>query len=224
MVEPQAITLVKYYMERSSEHPALHQPTLELIHSRLRALHAGDHLHEVHPPVSPEPLPPLPTRRQVVREAYTHEGEWRVPLNDKGAYAVVDAEDVDFLQQWTWYPSNGYAYVKLGRKPYAMHRVIASRFMDIQGLLVDHKDLDGLNNRRSNLRAASKAQNAQNKRATRKSKSGVKGVSPEGSKWRAQIRGVGGTTHYLGRYDTIEEAAAVYAEASTRLHGEFGRV
>lgn len=224
MSEPPAIALVRYYMERASEHPALHQPTLELILSRLHELHRGAYIHEVSGlyTLAQEPLPPIPQRGSI-RSAICQDGVWRIPLNKEGVYAQVDEEDAPFLTQWNWGLSQGYAVVKARGKSYLMHRVVASRYLDIQGFLVDHKDLDPLNNRRYNLRPATKAQNAQNRRATSRSTSGVKGVSPQGKRWRAQIRDIGGKTHYLGVYDTVDEAAEVYAEAAKRLHGEFGR-
>ena len=55
------------------------------------------------------------------------------------------------------------------------------------------------------------------------SKTGVKGVSPCGSGYQAQIR-INWKNIYLGIFPTIEEAKAVYDKAAIELHGEFARV
>lgn len=90
--------------------------------------------------------------------------------------------------------------------------------------LVDHRDGDKKNNRFGNLRLASYAENAWNTGARSWSQSGIKGVSWDASrrKWQASIF-VKRKQIALGRYDTKEEAAAAYAEAAARYHGEFAR-
>lgn len=90
---------------------------------------------------------------------------------------------------------------------------------------IDHRNGDGLDNRRSNLRVASVAQNAANRGPSRTSRSGIKGVFPCSwtGRWIAQI------THErrqinLGRFDNIEDAAFAYRGAALLLHGSFARV
>jgi hypothetical protein len=152
-------------------------------------------------------------------------------VSARGHYAIVDEEDVEFLGQWNWgryftqEPFQEYAFCQASKgepKP-LMHRVIANRFLDINGFLVDHKNGRGLDNRRTNLRPATHSQNAQNKRRPSNNKSGVKGVSRSGKKWRAQIRGADGKDHYLGLHPTLKAAAAAYEAASKAMHGEFRR-
>jgi hypothetical protein len=89
---------------------------------------------------------------------------------------------------------------------------------------VDHKDLDGLNNRWENLRPATKAQNGANTRAPRTNSSGFKGVSlhkPTG-KYRAYIK-IGERQVWLGYHDTAEAAHAAYAAAAKSMRGEYAR-
>ena len=102
-----------------------------------------------------------------------------------------------------------------------MHRLVLGT---PDGQETDHVDGDGLNNRRANLRPATRSQNACNRGPMPGSVSGVKGVYWQKSvqKWHARID-AGGKTHYLGLFRCITAAALAYAKASRALHGEFGR-
>lgn len=88
---------------------------------------------------------------------------------------------------------------------------------------IDHRDLNSLNNRWGNLRAATQSQNQANKPP--RGKSGVKGVfwHAKNKKWFSMIT-KDRKNIYLGTFDTIAEAAAIYALAAKDLHGEFARV
>lgn len=90
--------------------------------------------------------------------------------------------------------------------------------------LIDHRDLDGLNNRFGNLRPATKSQNAVNTRAPKTNKSGFKGVhfSKSAQKWVSKMRR-NNKVRYLGTFDTPEAAHKAYCAESTRLDGEFSR-
>lgn len=155
-----------------------------------------------------------------------------VPLT-RGYEAIIDAADVSLVSAWSWQAktrrrTGGTVYAERslrldGRKlSVQMHRVIGST---PDGLETDHRDGNGLNNRRSNLRTATQSQNACNRGPMPSNKSGVKGVYWQKSvqKWHAQIQ-VGGKVHYLGLFRCITAAALAYAKASRELHGEFGRV
>lgn len=88
---------------------------------------------------------------------------------------------------------------------------------------IDHIDGDRLNNRISNLRVASNAENQANARRQSNNTTGIKGVVRiRNGRYRAEI-----THDYrninLGHFDTLEEAATVRRDAAERLHGEFAR-
>jgi len=117
----------------------------------------------------------------------------------------------------------GYKLGAIFNKTHKAHRVIwAMENGDWPADHVDHIDNDGLNNRISNLRAASNQQNGCNRAAQSNSLSGVKGVcwDKANNKWLAQI-GANGKRKYLGVFAKIEDAALAYARAADALHGEF---
>jgi len=153
-----------------------------------------------------------------------------VPLT-RGYEAVIEVADVPLVDAWNWYANvryrrDGtirtiYAARKTTNKHLFLHRIILS---PRDGVDVDHIDGSGLNNRRTNLRHATKRQNQHNSTKRCDNTSGFKGVSlcAVGGNWRARIK-INGKEMSLGCFDTPEEAAAAYAEASAKYHGEFGR-
>lgn len=144
----------------------------------------------------------------------------------KGYVAVIDAADVHLFygQNWGVFPRPGVTYATRGENGTTtyMHRII---MRPEKGFVVDHIDNDGLNNRRSNLRIVTQAENLWNSRVKRTSASGIKGVKwdAERGKWMARIR-KHGRQHFLGRFPTMEDAQAAYAAASAELHGKYGRI
>ncbi len=89
---------------------------------------------------------------------------------------------------------------------------------------IDHRNGDGLDNRRSNLRPATYAQNGANRRLSSHNTSGFKGVVLKKStgRWVAQIR-VAGEQRHIGTYPTAEDAARAYDAAALAAFGEFAR-
>jgi len=86
--------------------------------------------------------------------------------------------------------------------------------------MVDHRNGNGLDNRRANLRPATKSQNGANRLIAASNKSGFKGVDLKKGRWRAQIKVVGSKIH-LGYFDLAEEAARAYDMAAIEAFGEF---
>lgn len=95
--------------------------------------------------------------------------------------------------------------------------------------LVDHINTNGLDNRRENLRPATRSQNNANARGHANGTSPYKGVSWKTRRgiWVAQI-GVAGIpkkkTHHLGCFEDPTEAARAYDSAALALYGEFARL
>lgn len=157
-----------------------------------------------------------------------------IPLT-QGQFAKVDAIDYWWISQWKWCAQ----WSKFSRSYYAMRanvnqdgtRSLCSMHRQILGLergdkrLGDHINAhDTLDNRRSNLRIATPAQNAHNSRKHSHNTSGYKGVSLDKRKgrWYAHIK-AGDVRRRLGYFDTPEAAHAAYCAAARELHGEFAR-
>lgn len=151
----------------------------------------------------------------------------RIPLRGRSGivgYALVDLEDEARLAQYRWrLTRHGYVirhdYVGKRQITVYMHReVLGLRYGDPER--VDHINRDGLDNRRSNLRLASHAQNMQNRPANGGS-SGYRGVHWDAhhKRWRAVVRHEGRNRH-LG-YFHCEIVAAAAAEAFRSQHMPF---
>lgn len=143
----------------------------------------------------------------------------------RGYVAIIDKENYELLSKYKWYPRRGghtvYAETVINGKTVSMHRLL----MDApSGQQVDHKDGNGLNNSKSNLRLCTAAENRLNCRP-RKSLANFKGVfrCSKGKLWRAKI-GRDRVTIFLGYFKTAEEAAKMYDAAAVALHGEFARL
>ena len=141
-------------------------------------------------------------------------------------YALVDDRDFDFLNQWNWYarktPNSWYVQRMYKRKVIIMHRVLLSPKGDFlkKSVQVDHKNMNGLDNRRSNIRICTKTENDRNRPKQKNNTSGYKGVRASGSKFLARIR-VNKKLLYLGTFKTAKLAAKTYNKAAVLCFGEF---
>ena len=162
----------------------------------------------------------------------------KIPLT-QGKFAFVDDEDFEWLSQWKWHYSTRYAArsVHLGvfngvqkRKRVFMHKAILEKYLGTKELQeTDHINCDSLDNRKCNLRLATRKQNGSNRRIPKSNTSGYKGVSWDKTttnrdkKWLARIK-VNNRLINLGRYLTKEEAAQVYNQAASQYFGEFSNL
>jgi hypothetical protein len=143
-------------------------------------------------------------------ELVTRLGPWY--LSDKG-YATANA------------PQKAGNPIELYPKTIRMHRLVMGICHNGDPRQVDHINGDRLDNRRDNLRICDRKGNAQNKSKQKTSASSrYKGITRacNSDGWVAQIM-VCHKNHYLGTYDTQEDAALVYDHAAIQHFGEFAK-
>ncbi len=150
-----------------------------------------------------------------------------IPLHG-GVFATIDAADIPLVTGYRWGRTRTrgrcYAIARLNlpggrRQNIFMHRLILQPEPHSQ---VDHIDGDALNNRRSNLRQCSHAENMRNTFKRPSNAAGYKGVWKHGRGYYASIQKAGEKVR-IGPFSTPELAAAAYAGAATILFGEFAR-
>lgn len=151
-----------------------------------------------------------------------------IPLT-QGKFAMVDEEDYPELSQFKWYARKAdhifYAERTItvsrnNRKHLGMHNFLMGPIGK-----VDHRDGNGLNNQRHNLRPATSKQNGANRRKIVPSSSKFKGVTwlVRNKKWQARIR-VSYRLITLGCFQSETDAAHAYDDAALTYFGEFSNL
>lgn len=143
---------------------------------------------------------------------------------------IVDDDDIDKLSKFKWnllIGQDGFEYAQCHsgsgktRRTLRMHRFI----MDADpSHFVDHINGQTLDNRKSNLRLCTKAQNMWNRKINKTNSTGYKGVKKDNrtNKFVASIR-EGSNRIHLGTFSTAKEAALAYNSAAIKYHGSFAR-
>jgi hypothetical protein len=149
----------------------------------------------------------------------------------EGKFTLVDQNDFYRLNIFQWFAEGK------GDRLYAMRPLLSrdkpSRMVRMHrditnappGILVDHKNGNGLDNRRDNLRLATHTQNMQNRRKLKNTSSKFIGVhfDKHSAQWRARITYKAKKLH-LGRFDNEIAAAKAYDAVARKYHGEFARL
>jgi hypothetical protein len=143
-----------------------------------------------------------------------------IPLS-QGKVALVDDADYAVVSALKWH-----AVRCSGNKWYARNTgVYLHRFLIPDSSRVDHRNGDGLDNQRANLRGCTHRQNIANQARSSANTSGYKGVTwdKDRQKWIVHV-GLDNKMHFVGRFKDIIEAARAYDAKATELHGEFANL
>jgi hypothetical protein len=160
-----------------------------------------------------------------------------IPLT-QSQVALVDDADYEELSKYKWHAARVYnreGFYAQRRASVSertcqpstimMHRVVLERMTGEKlsaRQQIDHKDHDGLNNTRENLRLATPHLNQGNQRRRKDNTSLYKGVTwrSANQKWIAKIK-QDGKRHYLGSFKSPEDAARAYDFHARQVFGEY---
>lgn len=137
----------------------------------------------------------------------------------QGKFALVDDEDFDRVSQYKWYFNDGYAMRYEKGKRIRMHRFILDA---PDGVEVDHRNRNKLDQRRENLRLCTGIENKRNLGIRKDNTSGYKNVYLDRSTghWRSAIY-VNGKPIHFGSFKEKRHAAMAHAMFVKDFHGEF---
>ncbi len=156
-----------------------------------------------------------------------------IPLT-RGLYATVDAQDYPELIKYKWharirqgtnliYAARNTSYREKGQRRKGMVLMHRQIMKTPEGMVVDHINGNGINNRRCNMRNCSQFENTHNCRPRKDGKSKFIGVDPHRNRWRARVCYKGRKQH-IGVFDTQVEAARARDRKAIELFGAFARL
>lgn len=147
-------------------------------------------------------------------------------LATKGYVVLVSSADIDLLNNNVWStkltPRNAYAFRSQRDETGKLHNFYLhhSVIRPAEGEEIDHKNRNGMDNTRENLRSASHQSNALNAKKKANATSEFKGVYRKRgrSKWTAAIK-MDGAVRYLGNFETEAAAFECVQSAALKEHG-----
>lgn len=147
----------------------------------------------------------------------------------QGKFAIVDDSDFEYLNQFKWYYSCGYAQRSLPRNGKSqdkklMHREIIEMSKAIEkDIEIDHINHNKLDNKKENLRVCTHAENLQNKSNYKNNSSGFRGVTKYKNKWLAKIAR-NKKTVFIGYFEDVIEAAKAYDTKALEYYGNLANL
>lgn len=164
------------------------------------------------------------------RRIFIRDGVGIVPLSN-GKEAIIDIEDIPLVQKYNWNSSKkkGRDYWSICANIWPQKTIRLSRIiMEVNDseAIVDHINHNTFDNRKSNLRLCTNAQNSRNKKVLNrdgvtKKHSIYKGVTKNtGNRWKASII-VDDKSYHLGSFLDERIAAIAYNVAALHFYGEF---
>lgn len=160
---------------------------------------------------------------------YDLTGAYGVGYTNKGEPFWFDLEDYQKIKDYTWYYNrDGYLMANVkGQNPVLLHRLVMPE--PPEGMVIDHKEhppgrrAKRIDNRKSNLRFATIAQNCQNRCLRRDNTSGATGVYERNNRWLARIKH--GKKHMQKSFpltnEGFKDACAWREEMEHELFGEY---
>lgn len=149
---------------------------------------------------------------------YEFRDDFVIGYTQKGRPFFISTEDYDKVKEYCWVESQGYIVARdRDGTIIRLHRFILDA---TDGMFVDHINHDCFDDRRCNLRIVDPLTNLWNTKTRKDNQCGVKGVYQNRGRWIARIN-VNKKHIVLGRFNTMEEAAAARREAEIKYFGEY---
>jgi hypothetical protein len=141
-------------------------------------------------------------------------------VDSRGRIFEIDLSDYELIRPYRWYVnSDNYVCTNINNKKIKLHRFITNTPFRYE---VDHINRNKLDNRQSNLRICSKADNLKNTNGYKNNSSGTNGVSwsTKKSKWVVQLQVCGKRKHF-GYFNDLKEATKYRTQKELEYYGEF---